>query len=128
MKQILIVDDKPAIRLKFVESLSRIGSFQVSQAENGDRAWELIQAGQGRMVFDLVISDLEMPGMTGLELLGRIRNSRQWAQTPFIMATTVQDRKTIMDIMALGIQAYMAKPFDDDLLALKLAQAGVVIP
>ena len=126
--KILVVDDKSTIRLKLVEALSRLGPFQVTQAENGRRAWELIQAEPRDEPFGLVISDLEMPEMTGLELVEHIRNSRQWARIPVIMTTTAQERKTIMALMGLGIQAYMLKPFDDNVLAVKLMQAGVVIP
>lgn len=121
---ILIVDDKAAIRSAMADCLAQLGLDRVSEATDGEEAWALLSAGE--QSFDLVISDLEMPKMTGLDLLRAVRNSKDLFRMPFIMATTVSDRQVILETMTLGVQAYIIKPFDTPTIELKLKQAGIL--
>ncbi len=121
---ILIVDDKSSVRSALEQHLGKLGFDQISQARDGARGWEMLNT--TTPAFDLVISDLEMPGMNGLELLRSVRCSPTLGSLSFIIATTVQDRDVILEILALGIDAYITKPFNHKDLALKLKQAGIL--
>jgi CheY-like chemotaxis protein len=82
--------------------------LDVAIAVNGHRAWEMAQA----EVFDLVVTDHEMPGMTGIELLTRLRQLPAYAKTPLIMVTARElelDLKRLRE--SLGIAAVFSKPY-----------------
>lgn len=125
----LLVDDKASIRGAMKKILNDLGFRDITQAVDGEEAWlALVQANRssGRNGFDLIVSDLEMPKMSGLELLRAVRENEKTRQIPFIMATTVTAKDIILETMKLGVQAYIIKPFDFDTVALKLRQAGVL--
>ena len=127
--KILIVDDKMSVRQAMAKILRDIGFKDVTQAVDGQHAWDLLEndTESGRhLPYDLVISDLEMPKMTGLELLARIRKHQRFKEMPFIMATTVTAKEVILKAMRLGVQAYIMKPFDGVTVRLKLRQAGIL--
>jgi two-component system chemotaxis response regulator CheY len=110
-------------------TLNELGFNDITQAEDGQDAWVLIQTclkQDNGARFDLVISDLEMPRMSGLELLELIRTTQGLKQTPFIMATTITAKEIILQTMRLGVQAYIVKPFDRSTVAFKLKQAGII--
>jgi len=127
--KILIVDDKASIRSAMKTILVRLGLSDITEAVDGEDAWyrinEAAKKGRGH-VFDLIVSDMEMPGMTGLELLRAVRTRPEVQKTPFIMATTVTARQIILETMRLGVQAYIIKPFDADMVEFKLKQAGIL--
>mgnify|MGYP002332350801 CR=1 FL=1 len=127
--KILIVDDKASIRSAMKKILTGLGLVDITQAEDGQQAWQAIESGfdkTGDNPFDLVISDMEMPKMSGLELLRAIRSHRSISAIPFIMATTVTAKEIILQTMQLGVQAYIIKPFDSATVELKLKQAGIL--
>ncbi len=127
--KILIVDDKASIRAAMKAILVQLGFLDITEAVDGEDAWYRINESvkKGRVHgFDLIVSDMEMPGMTGLELLRAVRTHPETAKTPFIMATTVTARQIILETMRLGIQAYIIKPFDAGMVELKLKQAGIL--
>ncbi len=120
--KILLVDDKASIRSAMKKILVTLGFNDITQAVDGEEAWDKINANS----FELIISDMEMPRMSGLELLWAVRNSNDIKDTPFIMATTVTAKKIILETMRLGVQAYIIKPFDTAMVELKLKQAGIL--
>lgn len=135
--KILIVDDKAPVRLAMVKILNQLEFKDITQAVDGEDAWYKINAsikGDSDQVadqkidqkFDVVISDLEMPKMTGLELLRKVRSSQDVKDMVFIMATTVTAKQIIIETMRLGIQAYIVKPFDLPMVEFKLKQAGIL--
>jgi two-component system chemotaxis response regulator CheY len=127
--KILIVDDKASIRAAMKTILIHLGLSDITEAVDGEDAWYKIndEIKKGRdQVFELIVSDMEMPGMTGLELLRAVRTSPEIENTPFIMATTVTAKQIILETMRLGIQAYIIKPFDTHMVELKLKQAGIL--
>ncbi len=128
--KILVVDDKSSMREAMASILSTLGLTDITEAEDGQAAWTCIKdaaAGQGaKKRFDLIISDMEMPKMTGLELLRTVRKEDRTRHTRFIMATTVTSRQVILETMRLGINAYLLKPFDHQSVTCKLKQAGVL--
>jgi len=120
--KILIVDDKASIRAAMKIILIQLGLSDITEAVDGEDAWYRIN----HEAFDLIISDMEMPKMTGLELLRAVRTSHEIGKTPFIMATTVTKKQIILETMRLGVQAYIIKPFDAPMVELKLKQAGIL--
>ena len=112
-KKILVVDDEQSIREFFLILFRKMSKeldhlFEVTLAEDGQRGLELIQ----QKSFDLVISDLKMPRMSGLELLerGKAINS----QLTFIMITAFGSTDTAVKAMKMGAYDYITKPFNVD--------------
>jgi len=107
VKFVLIAEDDPAIRLLVAELLTATG-LRVSSAENGAEALHLL----ARETPDLIITDLEMPVMGGLDLLKAVRASR-WSTVPVIVLSA---RRVPPEFQALGVAAVIAKPFDIEAL------------
>lgn len=127
--KILIVDDKASIRSAMQKILVGLGFSDITQAVDGQQAWENLEGGfqkTGIVPFDLIISDMEMPKMSGLELLSAVRGHEIFKDIPFIMATTVTAKEIILQTMCLGVQAYIIKPFNSVVVELKLKQAGIL--
>lgn len=108
-KSILIVDDDPAIvRLlrSALETFQREHSFKTVVVSDGAEALAALQ----RATFDLVLLDMHLPRMTGLEVLAQMR--RLQVQSPVLMLTGNNDAKAAADALAAGIFAYVPKPLD----------------
>ena len=101
---ILIVDDEPLVRQTLSEWMRR-KNFQVFEAEGGRQALEMMRTGDP----DIVISDVVMPGMDGIQLLKEARAVK--ADTPFLMISGYPSRSTAEDIMKYGASDYLPKPF-----------------
>ncbi|MFP6663001.1 MAG: sigma-54 dependent transcriptional regulator [Deltaproteobacteria bacterium] len=114
MKQsILVVDDEAAIGIAIQRLLSREG-YAVDTCTSGEDATVKL----GRTPYHLVITDLSMKGMCGMELLAWIRQNSP--ETSVIMITAYGSEKTAVDAMKLGASDYVPKPFDNDELVLKV--------
>jgi two-component system, NtrC family, response regulator HydG len=110
--RILVVDDEPAVRFALVELLGDAG-HAVRAAEHAPAA---LAALEGEAA-DLVISDLSMPAMNGLELLGEVRARHE--ATLFVLLTAHGDERVAVEALKLGAYDYIPKPFDnDEILAL----------
>jgi diguanylate cyclase (GGDEF)-like protein len=109
MKYALVIDDSPIELLMGKTLLERMG-FTVVTASHGEEAMRLIQ----ETAVNLVLCDIEMPGMSGLELLER---TRDFAQPPvFIMSTSLDDAEHAVDAMQRGASGYLAKPLSEEIL------------
>ncbi len=108
-EHILVVDDSPAQRHYVADCLSRQG-FRISTAENGRVAMEMVLAEAPH----LVVSDYEMPEMTGFELVHSIRANAQTRNTPVIMLTARDSKRDMAQMRAAGASAYLVKPFAQD--------------
>ncbi len=102
--RIMIVDDEATIRASLVESLTREG-YEITAAESGEEALAKCHS----LDFDLVITDLKLPGVSGLEILQALRN--QGNATPVIMMTAYGDVDTAVSAMRLGAYDFIPKPF-----------------
>ncbi|MFQ6405462.1 sigma-54-dependent transcriptional regulator [Methylophilus sp. 'Pure River'] len=116
---ILAVDDEPHMRRLLEISLRQAG-YRALSAGNGREALELIQQQQ----IDLVVSDLHMPGMNGLQLLEAIR--KQYERLPFIMVTAQGEIKTAVEAMKLGASDYILRPFELETLEIAIQKALAV--
>ena len=127
--RVLLVDDKASIRGAMKQILEGLGLTNITEAVDGEEAWQKLNekgSGSDGYEYELIVSDMEMPRMTGLELLRAVRENDRIKHTPFIMATTVTAKNIILETMRLGVQAYIIKPFDASIVELKLRQAGVL--
>lgn len=115
-KRILAVDDEPNMRRLLEISLRQAG-YQALSAANGRDALDILKTEQ----VDLVVSDLHMPGMSGLELLKQIRSDNE--AIPFIMVTAQGEINTAVEAMKLGAADYILRPFDLEVLEVAIAKA-----
>jgi len=116
MARILVVDDQEMMRDSIVANLVRDGHELVACGEPHSA---LTRLGQGR--FDLVITDLKMPRMTGIELLAEVKRLR--ADVPVVLMTAFATVGTAVEAMKLGAYDYIQKPFDGDQLKLVVDRA-----
>lgn len=105
--RILVVDDDPQNRDLLARRLERHG-FEVETAVDGIDGLRRIEAGE----FDLVMLDVMMPGMNGLEVLERLRRTRSMAELPVIMATALAETEDAVEGLGRGANDYVTKPFD----------------
>src|SRR5579884_4066375 len=117
--RLLVVDDLPENRAILRRRLERRG-FEVIEADGGLPALELIRT----QSFDLVLLDIMMPDMDGLEALRRIRDQHSVAELPVIMVTGKGQSEDVTEALALGANDYVMKPVDFPVL---LARANVQI-
>jgi two-component system response regulator HydG len=119
--RVLIVDDDPGQR-SLLDSFLRGQGFETVVAESGERALELLPAGQ----FSMMISDVRMPGLSGLETLRRVRP--QFPSLPVLLVTAYADIREAVGAMRDGALNYLAKPIDLDELLATVRQATGMAP
>ena len=116
---VLIVDDSAAIRkiLQRVLGQANVPISQVFEAGDGAEALEVMKSQK----VGLVLSDINMPRMDGLELLSQIRAVEAWKSVPVVMITTEGSHAKVMEAVQLGASGYVRKPFTPDQIKEKLA-------
>jgi two-component system, chemotaxis family, chemotaxis protein CheY len=108
MRRILIVDDSPTIRRMVAASLQSLDSIVFSEASNGLEAIEIL----AREPINLMILDLNMPDMHGIEVLQFVRSHDPYRGIPVIVLTTKYDEQTRRTALDIGASRYLTKPFD----------------
>lgn len=103
--QLLVVDDVPDNRLVLSRRFERQG-FEVAHAEDGSTALEMIN----RHPFDVVLLDIVMPGIDGVEVLRRIRETHSIAELPVIMVTAKTEAEDVVQALEIGANDYITKP------------------
>jgi two-component system cell cycle response regulator len=121
MKVLIAEDDRDAREL-LTWILEKLG-YQVVAAENGKEAWEAYRKGR----FRIVISDVLMPDIDGLELCRRIRKHRQSKYTYIIVITALIGKKDYLEGMEAGADDFVTKPFDPDELKARLRVAERIL-
>ena len=109
--KVLIAEDSNTMRGIVREMMRRLGYNEIVEAEDGQQAWEQLNQGS----FDLLLTDWNMPRMSGLELLQKVRESPDLAAIPVVMLTTRNNKEDIVSAMKAGINNYVTKPVDYDL-------------
>ena len=120
--KVLVAEDDRDSRELLTWLLQKLG-YQVVAAENGKDAWEAYRKGR----FRIVISDVLMPDMDGLELCRRIRNHRQSKYTYIIVVTALIGKKDYLEGMEAGADDFVTKPFDPDELKARLRVAERIL-
>ncbi len=114
--KVLVVDDFATMRRIVKNLLKQLGFEKVDEAEDGLKALQKLKA-EG---FDLVISDWNMPNMTGIELLQAVRSDPKLKTLPFLMVTAEADKENVLLAIKMGVSNYVVKPFTADVLQEKL--------
>lgn len=104
-QRILVIDDARVVRALLRHWLERLG-YEVVEAINGPQGLAAVEAGE----VDLVICDINMPGLTGLTILDRVRKDPALQQLPFVLLTTMGREEDVRRGAALGCSAYLTKP------------------
>jgi len=114
--KILIVDDFSTMRRIIKNLLRDLGYNNTSEADDGLTALPMLQTGN----FDLLITDWNMPGMQGIDLLRTVRADPRLATLPVMMVTAEQKREQIIEAAKAGVNGYIVKPFTAQTLKDKL--------
>jgi two-component system chemotaxis response regulator CheY len=103
----LVVDDFSTMRRIIKSVLHEMGYADVTEADDGNTALPLLKAGN----FEFLITDWNMPGMTGLELLKQVRADPRLAKMPVLLLTAEAKREQIVEAAQAGVSGYVIKPF-----------------
>lgn len=123
-KHALIVDDCAFTTKYLSRCLTDLG-FVVDAACSGESALEKLQGG---LCADVILIDWVMPGMSGTELLAKLRHQPQFSATPILMVTAQGELTHIAEALAKGADEYIIKPFSKESIAEKLLLIGVPTP
>ena len=110
--RVLVVDDFPTMRRILKNVLRQIRVENTLEAQNGKEALDLLRKEE----VDLIICDLLMPEMNGMELLRACKDDPQMSRIPFIMVTAEAQKKAVMEAIKAGVDSYITKPFTPDRL------------
>jgi two-component system chemotaxis response regulator CheY len=106
-----------------IGALGTCGLKNVMEADDGMSAWPLIEAAAKEGApFGLVVSDWNMPQLSGIELLRKVRGSAPTSKTPFVLVTAEAEQKNILEAVQAGVSNYVVKPFTPATFKEKLEQ------
>lgn len=121
MRNVLIVEDSKSIRSLIRIALEEAGGFFAVEANNGFEALRLLPSRK----FDLIITDINMPDINGLELIGFVKANPSYQNIPLIIVSTEKTEEDKRRGLALGAAGYIVKPFSkEDLMALVAKSVG----
>lgn len=112
--RVLVADDSSTMRKIILRALAAVGATETAEAADGTEAVNMFTPG----AFDLVLTDWNMPGKSGLEVVQAIR--AQDASVPIMMVTTEAEKDRVMQAISAGVTDYLIKPFTADALREKL--------
>ncbi|WP_420824240.1 chemotaxis response regulator CheY [Thiomicrorhabdus indica] len=104
---ILVVDDFSTMRRIVKNLLKELGFSKFDEADDGATAWPMVQTGK----YDFIVSDWNMPEMTGIDLLRNVRKDPNLKDTPFLLITAEAKRSQILEAAQAGVDGYIVKPF-----------------
>jgi len=113
--RVLLADDSGTMRTIIRRSLESLGVSGAIEASDGIQAIELFKAGGA---FDLVLTDWNMPGKNGMEVVREIRAIDK--NVPIVMVTTESDKARVLEAIGAGVSDYLVKPFTNEVLRKKL--------
>jgi two-component system chemotaxis response regulator CheY len=114
--KILIVDDFATMRRILKNILKQLGFKNIVEADDGTTAWDVLE---GQKI-DLIISDWNMPKMTGLEFLKKVRETDAYKGKPFLMVTAEAQKQNVIEAVQAGVSNYVVKPFTAEAISEKL--------
>ncbi|MBU4216622.1 response regulator [Candidatus Parcubacteria bacterium] len=125
--KILIIENENTARTMARGMLNRMGYLQVDEAEDGEIAWNKILTNEHlksvRPMYELILCDLDMPNMSGLDLLNKVRLDIRFKNIPFIMITGHTAQRHVVAAAAVGVDDYLIKPLTENLLQASLKKA-----
>jgi two-component system chemotaxis response regulator CheY len=114
--KILIVDDFSTMRRIIKNLLRDLGYNNTQEADDGTTALPMLKSGD----FDFLVTDWNMPGMQGIDLLKEVRADAELASLPVLMVTAEQKREQIVEAAQAGVNGYIVKPFTAQTLKEKI--------
>ena len=105
--RVLVVDDFSTMRRIVKNTLRQIGFNQIEEAEDGQKAFDRLMSEK----FDFVVSDWNMPNMTGIDLLRKVRAEASLKHLPFLMVTAEAKQENVVEAIKAGVSNYIVKPF-----------------
>jgi len=105
--KILVVDDFSTMRRIIKNLLRDLGYNNTEEADDGNSALPILKAGD----FDFLVTDWNMPGMSGIELLKAVRSDERLESLPVLMVTAESKREQIIEAAQAGVNGYIVKPF-----------------
>ena len=114
--RILVVDDFSTMRRIVKNLLNELGFTNITEADDGQTALPILEKGG----IDFLVTDWNMPGMPGIELLKKVRANAQLSNLPVLMVTAEAKREQIMEAAQAGVNGYVVKPFTADTLKEKV--------
>lgn len=108
--KVLIVEDSPTIRSLIVSTLEAAGEFIFFETGSGFEALKMLPREQ----FDLIITDINMPDINGLELVSFVKKNDLYKDIPLLIITTEGSKQDVAKGLALGADEYIVKPFKPD--------------
>jgi len=117
-KKILIAEDSQTMRSLIASTISVMGGYELIEAANGFEALRILP----REKVDLVITDINMPDINGLELISFIKNNPNYKETPLFIISTEGSEKDREKGLSLGADAYLVKPFNPEELQALIRQ------
>ena len=118
--KVLIVDDMSAMRKILKTLLGQLGIKNIDEAEDGKQALEKLRQNPDK--YDLVITDWNMPNMTGIELVQAIRSDEKLKHLPVLMVTAEAKKENVLMAIKAGVNNYIVKPFTAETLKDKIEQ------
>jgi two-component system chemotaxis response regulator CheY len=118
--RVLVVDDEPDIRKVVRMTLQKAG-YEVLEAENGEKAIEVINSGENRLLLDVVICDIRMPKINGAEAIAYFRSN--YPRVPLIVLTGFPDTDMATSFLRQGVVDYLVKPVEGEKLRSAVARA-----
>ncbi len=114
--KVLIVDDFATMRRILKNILKQLGFKNILEADDGTTALEVLE----KQDIDLIISDWNMPKMSGLDLLKRVRADEKYSKHPFLMVTAEAQKQNVIEAVQAGVSNYVVKPFTAEAISEKL--------
>lgn len=115
---ILVVDDMAAMRKILRTLLSQLGFKNIDEAEDGKQALEKLKQNPDK--YGLIITDWNMPNMTGIELVQAIRSDERLKHLPILMVTAEAKKENVLTAIKAGVNNYIVKPFTAETLKEKI--------
>jgi len=116
---VLVVDDSRTMRLALIRALNQLGFRNLTEATNGRQALELVHA----KPFDLMLLDMEMPEMTGMEVLVALKGNRELSGLPVIVISGAEQEQNAVNCIELGAEDFLPKPFNPTLLRARVTSS-----
>ena len=116
--RVLVVDDFSTMRRIVRNILRQLGMNNVVEADDGTSAWDVLNKDK----IEFIISDWNMPKMTGLELLKAVRADDALKDIPFLMVTAESQQENIIEAVKAGVSNYFVKPFTAETQSQKIEQ------
>ena len=121
--KIFVVDDDLISRMALIDAINSVGGdvFDLVEYQSGDDAWRALQ-GKGVPPM-LICCDIRMPGISGLELLEKVRAKSETKDLPFVLISSANDAETIKKAVASGVSGFIVKPFAHDDAKTRMSKA-----